>query len=389
MRPALVWLHRWLGLTMAGFLVVVSVTGSILVFHDEINHALAPEVWPGREASKPLGFAALARRAEALVPGARVSTIYLGRLGVAQIGVEAEPGDEPLAFDKLYLDPETGEERARFYWGAVPTSTAGVLPFVYNLHYMLAAGETGAYALGVVALLWAADSFIALGLTLPRLSPRSQKSFLQRWKPAFLIKLRASNFRLVLDLHRASGLWLWGMFLVFALSGVYFNLNGVYTAAMRLVTDFDPPYWATPHPEPAEADTPISWEAAQSTAEQLMAEKAVEHGFAVVRPLSLYIDRGSGAYEYRVRSTRDIGVRAGITSLLFDAHTGRFRSLVVPTGQRAGETFTTWLTELHTANLFGLPYRLFVFISGLAVTALSVTGVYVWWRKRRSRTGLS
>ena len=44
---------------------------------------------------------------------------------------------------------------------------------------------------------------------------------------------------------------------------------------------------------------------------------------------------------------------------------------------------TTWLIELHMANLFGLPYRIFVCVLGLVIVMLSVTGVYIWWKKRR------
>jgi uncharacterized iron-regulated membrane protein len=37
------------------------------------------------------------------------------------------------------------------------------------------------------------------------------------------------------------------------------------------------------------------------------------------------------------------------------------------------------------ANVFGLPYRIFVCILGLVIAMLSVTGVYIWWKKRRAR----
>ncbi|HEY8214175.1 MAG TPA: PepSY-associated TM helix domain-containing protein, partial [Methylocystis sp.] len=108
-------------------------------------------------------------------------------------------------------------------------------------------------------------------------------------------------------------------------------------------------------------------------------------GFAVERPLALYHLRDKGLYEYRVRSSRDIGDKAGSTSILFDSRSGELMSLSLPTGQRSGTTLTTWLVELHTANLFGLPYRIFVCGMGLLTAMLSVTGVYIWWKKRAAR----
>ena len=40
---------------------------------------------------------------------------------------------------------------------------------------------------------------------------------------------------------------------------------------------------------------------------------------------------------------------------------------------------------LHMANVFGLPYRIFVCALGILITMLSVTGVYIWWKKRRAQ----
>jgi uncharacterized iron-regulated membrane protein len=116
-----------------------------------------------------------------------------------------------------------------------------------------------------------------------------------------------------------------------------------------------------------------------------MEEQALARGFSIARPLALYALRGKGLYEYRVRSSLDIGDRYGSTALFFDAYSGELRRLDLPVGQHVGNTLTTWLLALHMANVFGLPYRIFVVVLGLGIVALSVTGVYIWWRKRAAR----
>ena len=88
-----------------------------------------------------------------------------------------------------------------------------------------------------------------------------------------------------------------------------------------------------------------------------------------------------------MRSSRDIGDKAGSTSILFDSRSGELKTLSLPTGHRSGTTLTTWLVELHMANLFGLPYRIFVCAIGLVIAMLSVTGVYIWWKKRVGAAG--
>ena len=71
--------------------------------------------------------------------------------------------------------------------------------------------------------------------------------------------------------------------------------------------------------------------------------------------------------------------------VIFDANTGELKQLLLPSGQHSGNTVTNWLQTLHEANVFGLPYRIFVCVLGLVIVMLSVTGVVIWLKKRRAR----
>ena len=74
----------------------------------------------------------------------------------------------------------------------------------------------------------------------------------------------------------------------------------------------------------------------------------------------------------------------GNVAIVFDADNGALRRLELPASERGGNTVSAWLAALHLANVLGLAYRIFVCAPGVAVTMLSVTGVYIWWRKRRA-----
>jgi uncharacterized iron-regulated membrane protein len=77
-RQFLVWLHRWAGLAMVGFLILVSVTGSLLAFMDELERVVSPQLY---SKSPPdvaaLDLATLAERAEALAPQGKVVAVSL------------------------------------------------------------------------------------------------------------------------------------------------------------------------------------------------------------------------------------------------------------------------------------------------------------------------
>ena len=76
MRRFWVFLHRWAGLLMAGFLIVVGITGSLLAFNSELERLISPQLYAApRPGAVPLDAATLALRAEALVPKGQVYSV--------------------------------------------------------------------------------------------------------------------------------------------------------------------------------------------------------------------------------------------------------------------------------------------------------------------------
>jgi uncharacterized iron-regulated membrane protein len=385
-RRFFVWLHRWAGLAMALFLILVGLTGSLLAFKSDLERLVCPRIYATpRPGVPPLDLATLAERAETLVPQGRVVTV--GLIEPDQALVVFEPREDAatgkpyeLDFVQLFVDPWSGEELGRRRPGDLSQGLINLMPFIYELHYTLALGASGAWVLGIVALVWTIDCFIGFYLTLPV----SSGAFWRRWKPAWLVKWKAGAYRLNSDLHRAGGLWVWLMLLVFAWSSVMLNLPQLYNWVTGAVFDYQilPEENTAMRPPPNKIPR-LDFRAAVSTGGRLMAEQATKYGFSVERAVMLY--RMNGVYSYFVKSSRDIRDKLGLTYINFDADTGALISLELPTGQHSGNTVSAWLYGLHMADVFGLPYRIFVCVLGLVITILSVTGVYIWWKKRRAR----
>jgi uncharacterized iron-regulated membrane protein len=405
-----VLIHRWIGLAIAGFLIVIGLTGSLLAFLPEINHALTPQLFPASEAA-PLKPGELALAAQDLLPQADIKTVYINSSGSAIIGFA--PKTDPatgkayeLGFNQFIIDAATGKERGRRTVGILPTGIDNLMPFVYWLHMNLMLGATGNLILGIVALLWTLDCFVAFYLTLPAMrrdtdrnphkematqidseravrAEKNKRSFWQRWKPAWLVKWSASRYRINFDLHRAGGLWLWILLLIFAWSSVAFNLKEVYEPVTRVF--FDLPPKDAPASAPRPDAVPMGWREAQTTAKHLMQEQAKAHGFTVDTAIALYRQDALRRYAYRVKSNLDVNDKNGTTMLAFDMYSGQLLRLELPTTQHSGYTVSAWLKALHEADVFGLPYRILVCILGLAIVMLSVTGIIIWLRKRRAR----
>ena len=386
-RSFWVWLHRWTGLAMAGFLIVVGLTGSLLAFYSELERLISPQLYVApREDAVPLDAATLAQYAEALVPQGRVYEVAFPEpdqvLVTMEPRLESEGAIGVLDFNQLFLDAYTGKELGRRSWGDLSEGLINLMPFIYSLHFELALGTKGLWTLGIVALVWTLDCFVGLYLTLPV----AIAGFWKRWKPAWLIKWKAGAFRLNFDLHQASGLWLWAMLLIFAWSSVYMNLyDTVYAWTTRALLVYKTADTELHLSEKAVEIPALSWHEAQKTGAKLMANEASAQGFRIDRLVSLAYDPMNGLYHYVVHSSRDVQDKRGKTEIYFDGITGTLSLVLLPSGQYGGNTVTSWLYALHEANVFGLPYRIFVCGLGLVIVMLSVTGVYIWWKKRQAR----
>lgn len=390
-RHCLVWMHRWVGLLMTGFLVVVALTGSLLAFNAELERVFAPQLFATpRLGVAPLDLATLAEHAQALVPEARVGHVLYAepdQVLVTFVPRAANGSGQTSYFGvlQLFLNPWTGEELGRRRRGDLSEGWINFMPFIYKLHWTLTFDRLGSTILGIVAVAWSIDCFVGFYLTLPI----SLRGFLRRWKSAWIIKRRAGLYRLNFDLHRASGLWLWPLLFIFAWSSVMFNIRPVYEWVTKAVFDYQAPREMFASMSMRANETPrLDWRAGLATGERLATELAAKSGFVVEAPLGLGYNPTIGAYVYEVRSSRDVFERSpkgGSAQIIFDGDAGALVRLHLPTGQHAGNTVESWLYALHMARVFGMPFRLLVCGLGFMITMLSVTGVYIWWKKRRAR----
>ncbi|WP_349572753.1 PepSY-associated TM helix domain-containing protein [Azotobacter salinestris] len=398
-RPLLVLIHRYVGLTMAGFLLVAGLTGSLLAWNEELEAVLSPALFrvapPGPEA-RPLDPLVLRARVQELHPQAFV----------ARAPLKVEPGHSvtfrlfarpdasgslpELANDQVFVNPYTGEVLGARKWGDISQGPKNLMPFLYRLHFSLALGSVGSYLLGIVALLWTLDCFAGAYLTFPaRQRNRAQrtpgKGWLARWWSAWQVRWTGGSYKLNFDLHRAGGLWPWAMLFVLAWSSVAFNLSEVYDPVMETLFAHQPDGPASRNRAAPQLEPRLDWFEARETGRRLMAREAQAQGFAVQWEDALTYDPRRGLYSYRVHSDRDLSQHWGSTQVSFDANSGALAYVWLPTGAASGDTLRTWFVSLHMAALWGLPFRLFVCLLGLVVAMLSVTGTLIWWRKRQGR----
>ena len=414
LRHTAVVVHRWVGLGIALFLILVGLTGSLIAFNDELEAWFSPQLFrvtPPVTGAVRIDPFELRERVLQRYPGRAINWVDLPPQAdfdhTVSYGLELAPDSGSVLANSLdsqdnqvFVNPYNGAIVGQRLTGDISQGWKNFMPFVYSLHYSLALGTVGSYVLGIVALLWTLDCFVGFYLTLPMrkiqqnrpsvvvhdLIVRAWPIWLRRWLPAWKLRWNGGSHKVVFDLHRAGGLWVWAMLFVFAWSSVGFNLSAVYQPVMRLLIPYSVPEEIQIKSTTALLVPPIGWQAARRLAAATMAQQAKEKGFVIRRERSISYNPNRGLYEYRTLSTLDVGDKSGNTRLFIDATDGRLVRLDLPTGVKAGNTVDTWLMALHTATVWGLPMQIFVSLMGGMIVILSVTGIIIWWRKYKART---
>src|SRR5690606_7218269 len=75
--------------------------------------------------------------------------------------------------------------------------------------------------------------------------------------------------------------------------------------------------------------------------------------------------------------------RYAASSVWVDQYSGEILEVWDERKLGAADTVLAWQFPLHNGEALGLPGRWLVFVSGGLPALLFVTGVYLWWRKRR------
>jgi uncharacterized iron-regulated membrane protein len=388
MRASLVLLHRWFGLFIAVFLFVSGLTGAVISWDHEIDEWLNPQLFEARSEGPVQTPQALAAQLEARDPRLQVGFMPLYTEPGHSFGVSVNPRIDPatgkayeLDFNQIALDPVTGEEQGRRMWGEVSLSRENLMPFLYKLHYSMHIPEgfgieLGILLFGIVAIVWTLDCFIALWLSFPNW---------RAWRKSFAFRWKQGGYKLNFDLHRSGGVWIWGLLLILAVTSVSMNLNVQVTRP--LVELFSPLT-----PSPFASRTPVSLD--EQKFPGISRDEAVS--LASVEAARLGFDKPAGGVFYSPEfdvygvgfytAENDHGDGGlGNPWLYLDGQSGALAGTQIPGTGSAGDIFMQAQFPLHSGRILGMPGRILVSLLGLAVATLSLTGIVIWAKKRRSR----
>ena len=200
-------MHLWSGVALGLYILMISVTGSVLVYRNELFRAATREPIVSKGAGPRLSDDRLADAARHLYPGYRV--VQIGRAINPDQAVDVSLSQGKTIRKRLF-DPRSGSDLG----DSVPTGIWLVSRLI-DLHDNLLAGRTGRKVNGIGALASLALAVTGLVIWWPGI---------RTWRRSLTLHRGVGWKRLTWDLHSVMGFWSLGFVLVFGLSGVYLSL---------------------------------------------------------------------------------------------------------------------------------------------------------------------
>lgn len=353
--------HLWLGLIVGLLWSVQGLTGATLVFHRELDRWAHPE-WRGGD-GPPLPADRLVAIAEART-GQPVSA-----LGILDSGRDLRTAtykDQAGKQNMLLLDAATGAVVGERRPQPDAPSNGSTSRFIYMVHEKLVSGHTGEVVIGMSGLLFLSTAILGMWIAWPRrgnwramVTPRAWRTLPQK----------------LYSWHRLTGLVFGSVFVAVAVGGIYMTFTDPIRSALASVVTLQSPYKATVSASAG------PWQSAQQALDA--AETVVPRAQFVRLAMP---SKDKPFYVVRLRQNGETRAWSGATSVTVDASTGKV--IQVQDGLRGpvADRVLDAQFSFHNGEVGGLPGRLLILAAGLSLPTFYITGLWLWFRKRRNRS---
>lgn len=355
------WLHRWTSVAATLPFLILCLTGTVLIFHEEIDTALG--VLPVSKAGES-NIAQCMETLARIAPDQRVLSLGLDPVGHPGVllAVVADPGE--TGFDRarlVYFDLATG----RLLGDENPAET--LTGFILELHAEWFLGPLGRLlgaAIGVLVVISLLSSLVIYAPYMKKL--------------AFGTVRRARGARLTqLDLHNLCGAVVIGWALTVSITGFLIGFSNVALAAWQLTDLAEVRREFSNSPTVDVRQPPVSPERAITAALQ-----RAPSGWGVSSVIFPGTDYTTPSH-YGVLTTGSSGLDARlIKATLVDANTGEVaRQIELPFYLQA-----IFVSEpLHFGDYGGLPLQLLWTACNLLTLFIVGNGAWLFFDRRRAR----
>ncbi|HVV44284.1 MAG TPA: PepSY-associated TM helix domain-containing protein [Bryobacteraceae bacterium] len=330
LRKALFQIHLWTGIGLGLYVILISVSGSAIVFRNELYKSL----WPGPKlvpiSGPRLSKDGLKKAVRRAWPKYSVTYIWDSKRKdeATEVWMEKDGVAHPKTKGRLF-DPYTGQDL-----GPSRPAAIGALAWLSDLHTNLLGGDTGRKINGLMAILVVILSVSGLLIWWPGAG---------RVRRSLTIDFRSNWKRLNWDLHTVIGFWMFAFVFIWGVTGVYL----VFPTPFQVVVN---------HFSPLQLYAPQASLIAPEAPAAAGSESAVR-----IVPVADTTTTPAPAPARKVRRRRR-----------------------PPRGSN-GDVFLRWFYYLHFGNFASWQVKGLWVLLGLAPPFLFFTGALMWWNRMLSR----
>lgn len=369
-RPRQTWfrkvvfqIHLWAGLVIGLYALAIGVSGSALVFQDEIHAALEPNVYKLQVTDRRAQLQAVVDESVRRFPTHSVGGIagFDEPDSSLVLWMNPIPPAGPEQGINIHFNPHTGEMLS------VRSSYEGVLGWFANLHYFLLLGSTGAVVNGILAAVLLVLCVTGFVIWWPGR---------RNWRRGFRFNFRSSWKCVNWDLHSNGGFLLSALIAIFCLTGVYFEFPGAVAAGMAKLSGMSREE-ISPFPMPPKSHA--------SSLKQISFDTAVEVGKRTLPQdaLATYLIAPSGADGVYTLYGKYHGnpLLCGLITIYIDQYSGRVLGLGDSRKQSLGTNLLLMTYPIHFGIWGGVFVKCLWVLVGLAPGMLFLTGFLMWWNR--------
>ena len=221
-RRALFQVHLWSGLAVGLYLLMICLSGSVLVYRNELYLAFSPQPVTVQGVGETLAVDQLTSAARHAHPGYEITKVQAGETPNHAVEVTLTRGEQTR---RRLFHPYTGEDL-----GDPLPAGFRMAAWLLDLHDNLLSGPTGRKVNGIGALLLLLLCATGAVIWWPGI---------KTWRRSLSVDLRSGSTRLLWSLHSALGFWSFIFLLMWGLTGTYLAFPETVAAVFDHVQPFD------------------------------------------------------------------------------------------------------------------------------------------------------
>lgn len=370
-----IWLqvHLYLGLFAGALLVLVSLTGSLIVFGGQIDTWLNVELMRVDRPSENMPVKALSnilKTTESVLPETgMIREVKFPRHPDAAFSILYNIPPSPDSY-QIFVNPYTAEILGLRLWGSFDWCCSWhgpLMGMIYRFHDSFWLGKIGAMATGVIGVLMLISMISGIVLWWPKPG---------KFRGALVVKPKSSPERLNYDLHKVFGIYPAVVLLMLLFTGAYLSFHGSFPKQVNALIGVLSSITTAPdfsnHISRVDRD-PLNMDKVLEIANSAIPDGKID--------FILLSNSGNGVLKVFKYGTNEHLQSTTRWMIAIDRYSGDVLYTTYGKRKTAGDIFDEWQLSLHSGKAFGLFGRVVVFIVGLVPLVLYVTGGLRWLQK--------